>query len=79
MKARGELAGVDTALTAPGPHGPPQAPEKQSRKEKLAAEARSWSKQELRWEKERRRKLNRSKKVKKRKKGEDGDEAGSEE
>ncbi|KAL7421965.1 hypothetical protein Q5752_003737 [Cryptotrichosporon argae] len=37
-----------------------------SRKERLANEARKWSKQELRWEKERRRKSNRAKKIKKR-------------
>lgn len=45
---------------------------KVSRKERLAAEARTWSKQELRWEKERRRKANRAKKVKRRK-SEDGE------
>lgn len=76
MRARGELVGIEPAPTeAPDPST-------MNRKERLAAEARSWSKQELRWEKERRRKLNRKKKVNKRKnKGDDpeadADEAGT--
>jgi len=49
-----------------------------SRKERLAAEARMWSKQELRWEKERRRKANRAKKVKRRKNAEEAEEEGEE-
>lgn len=61
MRARGELEGIE-------PSQPQSAdPATMNRKERLAAEARTWSKQELRWEKERRRKQNRKKKVNKRK------------
>lgn len=61
MRARGELEGIE-------PSQPEAAdPSTMNRKERLAAEARTWSKQELRWEKERRRKQNRKKKVNKRK------------
>lgn len=67
MRARGEL---------PNPDGTQKPKAEMNRKEKLAAEARTWSKQELRWEKERRRKLNRKKKVNKRKKAEEGEEDG---
>lgn len=74
MRARGELEGIE-----PSQPQPAVDPATMSRKEKLAAEARTWSKQELRWEKERRRKQNRKKKVNKRKNKEgkeegDGDE-----
>lgn len=73
MRARGELEGIE-------PSQPEQDPATLSRKERLAAEARSWSKQELRWEKERRRKQNRRKKVSKRKNkdGADADADGGE-
>lgn len=60
MRVRGELEGAE--VFAPS--------SEMSRKERLAAEARSFSKQELRWEKERRRKQNRKKKVKKRERSE---------
>ncbi|CAK9781889.1 hypothetical protein CC85DRAFT_329854 [Cutaneotrichosporon oleaginosum] len=63
MRARGELPNADGSYSTPKAEA-----EGLSRKERLAAEARTWSKQELRWEKERRRKLNRKKKVNKRKK-----------
>jgi hypothetical protein len=80
MRARGELD------VAPGDEKPAADKDKgkatteeakppQNRKERLAAEARLWSKQELRWEKERRRKANRAKKVKRRK-SEDGEGEG---
>lgn len=76
MRARGELPNADGSYTVP--ETKPAA--EMSRKERLAAEARTWSKQELRWEKERRRKLNRKKKVNKRQKkdskGEEGEEDG---
>lgn len=77
MRARGELPNPDGSYTTPREMKPPA---EMSRKERLAAEARTWSKQELRWEKERRRKLNRKKKVNKRKKEaeEDGGEEGTE-
>lgn len=63
MRARGELEGIEPSQ----PSQPVADPSTLSRKERLAAEARTWSKQELRWEKERRRKQNRKKKVNKRK------------
>ncbi|KAL1412201.1 hypothetical protein Q8F55_003212 [Vanrija albida] len=67
MRRRGELDGVDTASAGGGAgEGQGALPPDASRKEKLAAEARTSSKAELRWEKERRRKLNRAKKVKRR-------------
>ncbi|BEJ15553.1 hypothetical protein CspHIS471_0501580 [Cutaneotrichosporon sp. HIS471] len=64
MRARGELPNPDGSFSVPEA----KPTEDMSRKERLAAEARTWSKQELRWEKERRRKLNRKKKVNKRNK-----------
>ncbi|WOO80340.1 putative peptide chain release factor C12orf65, mitochondrial [Vanrija pseudolonga] len=76
MRRRGELDGVHTASAAGGGKGE-AVKEDASRKERLAAEARASSKAELRWEKERRRKLNRAKKVKRRegrgKEGEGGE------
>lgn len=69
MRARGELEGIE-------PSQPVEDPANMSRKERLAAEARTWSKQELRWEKERRRKQNRRKKVNKRKNKEGKDAEG---
>lgn len=87
MRVRGELEGVDSVLAGPGDEVKnvaavdgevvaEETPVKVTRKEKLAVEARTWSKAELRWEKERRRKANRVKKVKRRAKGEgEGEEA----
>lgn len=84
MRVRGELPGQQEAAAeeeategvADGvAEGEAPMEEKElSRKEKLAAEARQWSKNELRWEKERRRKANRAKKVK-RKKNREEDQA----
>lgn len=77
MRARGELPHPDESVARSE-----KEMKEMSRKERLATEARTWSKQELRWEKERRRKLNRKKKISKRKKGEEAeerDEGGAEE
>ena len=71
---------AERANEAPSPRGPKQA----RKAEKKAAElhlAGQWSRQEIQWEKERRRKVNRSKKVKKKKRanqqgGEDPDTEG---
>lgn len=54
MRARGEFGPVEEAVDMT----------QMNRKDRLAAEARTFSKQELRWEKERRRKLNKKKKHK---------------
>lgn len=75
MRRRGELDGIDTASAAGGGKGEVVKADA-SRKEKLAAEARASSKAELRWEKERRRKLNRVKKIKRREGREKGGEGG---
>ncbi|GMK55979.1 hypothetical protein CspeluHIS016_0210350 [Cutaneotrichosporon spelunceum] len=75
MRARAKLPNADGSYTLPEA----KPTEGLSKKERLAAEARTWSKQELRWEKERRRKLNRKKKVNKRKKAADEEQVSEEE
>ena len=65
---------VSAGTVASIPEGPPKASRKEIRKKEEVELAGKWSRQEIIWEKERRRKANRAKKSKRKKKAEDTEE-----